>query len=147
MNGHIILREDGDLSIAKSIKGNVIEPHSEERRVRSKSALGMLQMEDDETFEVWLEEMDEKGVDQQRLVTAQLEAYESVSNALLPSRSMIRKAEVQYTKDVELIWAELTNSGQPLQVVHNVSLDDVKRNIDKWKASAIKEFGKLKDNK
>ena len=81
--------------------------------------------------------MEEKEVDGQRLIALQPEAYEDVPPAPSPTRSMIRKAEVQYTRDVESILTELMGKGQPLQVVHNVSLDDVKKNIDKWKASAI----------
>ena len=155
-------------SIAKGIKNNVIEPHREEppllpshevtfeeevepstptRRVRSKTALRVCQFEDVQGPEEWFEEMEENEVDGQRLIALQPEAYEDVPLAPSPTRSMIRKAEVQYTRDVESILTEFMDKGQPLQVVHNVSLDDVKKNIDKWKASAMKEFGNLKDAK
>ena len=167
-NGHIILREDGGLSIAKGVKCNVIEPHQEEppllpshevtleediepstptRRVRSKAALRVCKVENDQGPEMWMEEMEEDEANGQRITVLQAETYDAVPVSPSPTRSMIRKAEVQYTKDVELILMDLVDKGQPLQVVHNVSLDDVKRNIDKWKASAMKEFDNLKNAK
>ena len=167
-NGHIILREDGGLSIAKGVKNNVIEPHQEEppllpsrevtleeeiepstptRRVRSKTALRVCKVEDEQGPEMWMEEMEEDEANGQRITVLQSETYDDVPVSPSPTRSMIRKAEVQYTKDVELILMDLVDKGQPLQVVHNVSLDDVKRHIDKWKASAMKEFDNLKNAK
>ena len=167
-NGHIILREDGGLSIAKGTKCNVIEPHYEEppllpshevtldedvepstptRRVRSKAALRVCKVENDQGPEMWMEEMEEDEANCQRITVLQAETYDAVPASPSPTRSMIRKAEVQYTKDVELILKDLVEKGQPLQVVHNVSLDDVKRHIDKWKASAMKEFDNLKNAK
>ena len=62
-------------------------------------------------------------------------------------RRMIKKSEVQYTQDIESILEQCIQKKQPLDVTHTVSLQDVKRNLDAWKASAVKEYKNLKDNK
>ena len=75
----LLLREDGGLTIAKDLKLNVEEPHLEEpplmpeleavevekddaetkgRRLRGKSSLKMLQVEEELGKEMWFEEMD-----------------------------------------------------------------------------------------
>ena len=59
----------------------------------------------------------------------------------------VRKAEVQYTKGIEDILSDLKTSGKPLEVTHNVSLNEVKRNLAAWKSSALKEYHNLKDVK
>ena len=167
-NGHIILREDGGLSIAKGIKGQVVEPHMEEppllpahevelvedpdpatpsRRVRTKSAIRMIKVEDEDDGEEWFEELASDEVEELRMVASRDDMLDMEPEPTRPSNSLIRKAEVQYTKDVEAVLDELVQGGDRLQVVHNVSLEDVKKNIDKWKASAQKEYGNLKDAK
>ena len=65
----------------------------------------------------------------------------------LDYRAALKKAEVQYTDNIEHLLSELKKSKKPLEVTHNVSLNEVKKNIDLWKASALKEFTNLRDVK
>ncbi|CAE7357873.1 unnamed protein product, partial [Symbiodinium sp. CCMP2456] len=60
---------------------------------------------------------------------------------------MMKKAEIQYTPDIEQVIQELENQGKSLEVTHTVSLKEVKQNLQKWVESAKKEFTNLKDNK
>ena len=59
------------------------------------------------------------------------------------ARKVIKKAEVQYTAGIEDLLNNLKKDGKPLEVTHNVSLQDVRKNIDAWKESALKEFTNL----
>ena len=59
----------------------------------------------------------------------------------------LKKAEVQYTAGIETILSDLKESGKALEVTHNVSLGEVKKNLGSWKASALKEYHNLKDVK
>ncbi|OLQ04673.1 Copia protein [Symbiodinium microadriaticum] len=59
------------------------------------------------------------------------------------ARKVIKKAEVQYTAGIEDLLNNLKNDGKSLEVTHNVSLQDVRKNIDAWKESALKEFTNL----
>ncbi|CAE7353790.1 RE2 [Symbiodinium sp. CCMP2592] len=61
--------------------------------------------------------------------------------------AVLKKAEVQYTSNIEEILKECVKKKQPLDVTHTVSLQDVKRNLEAWKASAVKEYENLKNNK
>ena len=65
----------------------------------------------------------------------------------LHTKAAIKKAEVQYTDNIEHLLSELKKAKKPLEVTHNVSLNEVKKNIDLWKASALKEFTNLRDVK
>ena len=56
---------------------------------------------------------------------------------------MVKKAEVQYTTGIEDLLKGLKEDGKPLEVTHNVSLQDVRKNIEAWKESALKEFTNL----
>eukprot|EP00439_Symbiodinium_sp_Y106_P006524 s4409_g1.t1 len=58
-------------------------------------------------------------------------------------KKMVKKAEVQYTPNIESILDEIESRGGQLEVTHTVSLADVKGNISKWKLSALKEFNNL----
>ena len=124
-----------------------LDPGTPTRRIRTKSAIRMIKIEGDDYVEEWLEELASDEVDELRMLASQSDMADKEPEPALPSRSLVRKAEVQYTKDVEVVLDELAQSGEPLQVVHNVSLEDVKKNIDKWKGSARKEYENLKDNK
>ena len=62
-------------------------------------------------------------------------------------RRLLRKAEVQYTSNIEAILSEHLRDQRPLEVTHTVSLQDVKRNLDGWKDSAWAEFVNLKEKK
>ena len=62
-------------------------------------------------------------------------------------KRMVKKAEVQYTHNIEALLKEHENSGKPLEVTHTVSLNEVKKDIEKWRESALKEFSNLKDVK
>ena len=59
----------------------------------------------------------------------------------------LRRAEVQYTHNIEEILKALDMEQKSLEVTHNVSLKDVKKNLPKWVESAKKEYSNLKDNK
>ncbi|CAE7934645.1 RE1, partial [Symbiodinium sp. KB8] len=62
-------------------------------------------------------------------------------------RKAIKKAEVQYTAGIEDLLNDLKKDGKPLEVTHNVSLQDVRKNIGAWKQSALKEFTNLTEVK
>ena len=55
--------------------------------------------------------MEEGEVNGQRLIALQSETYEVPPRVPPPTRSMIRKAAVQYTKDVETILTDLVDKG------------------------------------
>ena len=65
----------------------------------------------------------------------------------LQLKKMMKKAEVQYTHNIEAVLKEHEDSGKPLEVTHTVSLNEVKKDIEKWRKSALKEFTNLKDVK
>ena len=62
-------------------------------------------------------------------------------------KRMVKKAEVQYTSDIEEILEKIELHKGQLEVTHTVSLSEVKKNIDKWKSSALKEFKNLTEVK
>ncbi|CAE7551950.1 RE1 [Symbiodinium sp. KB8] len=62
-------------------------------------------------------------------------------------QKMIKKAEVQYTPEVESVLKDLAEGGQRLQVTHTVSPQEVRRNLDLWRPSALKEFKNLTETK
>ncbi|CAE7038253.1 RE1 [Symbiodinium sp. CCMP2592] len=64
-----------------------------------------------------------------------------------PPKKLLKKAEVQYTPDIEDILKNLKEKKLPLQVTHTASLQDVKNNLDEWKPSAMKEFENLTKGK
>ncbi|CAE7233290.1 RE1 [Symbiodinium sp. CCMP2592] len=51
-------------------------------------------------------------------------------------RPVLQKAEVGYTEDIETV---LKNLSGPLDVVHNVSPDEVMSNFEQWRAAITKE--------
>ena len=62
-------------------------------------------------------------------------------------KKIVKKADVQYTPDIEDLLSNLKQTGKPSEVTHNVSLNEVQKNIDKWKQSAFKEFNNLTEAK
>ena len=76
---------------------------------------------------------------------------EGLGQSLLYSTShlkkIVKKAEVQYTPNIEDILGEIEQRGGQLEVTHTVSLADVKQNIEKWRPSALKEFTNLTKTK
>ena len=66
---------------------------------------------------------------------------------MMRSVAKLRKAEVQYTPNIEDLREVLDKEQKSLEVTHNVSLKDVKKNLPKWVESARKEYHNLKDNK
>ena len=66
---------------------------------------------------------------------------------MMRSVAKLRKAEVQYTPNIEDLLEPLDKEQKSLEVTHNVSLKDVKKNLPKWVESARKEYHNLKDNK
>ena len=62
-------------------------------------------------------------------------------------RIINKKAELQYTNNIEEIIKDHVDRGVPLDVTHAVSLQEVKRNLSAWKSSALKEYTNLRDSK
>ena len=62
-------------------------------------------------------------------------------------KTVLKKAEVQYTADVEAILEELDRTGKALEVTHNVSLGEVRKHLSRWKQSAFKEYHNLTEVK
>ncbi|OLP75093.1 hypothetical protein AK812_SmicGene45172 [Symbiodinium microadriaticum] len=62
-------------------------------------------------------------------------------------KKIIKKAEVQYTPDIEQVLHDLEAQGQQLQVTHTVNPQEVRKNLDLWKPSAVKEFRNLTEVK
>ena len=62
-------------------------------------------------------------------------------------KRLLKKAEVQYTPNIEDILEQLEKTGKPLEVTHTVSLGDVRKNIENWRESALKEFRNLTETK
>ncbi|CAE7383374.1 RE1, partial [Symbiodinium sp. KB8] len=63
------------------------------------------------------------------------------------AKAINKKAELQYTNNIEEIIKLHEEKGTPLDVTHAVSLQEVKKNLPAWKSSALKEYHNLKDNK
>ena len=146
---HLLLREDGGLTIAKGLKTGVWEPQKElrpllpelqvldddepdtptRRRMRAKTTVKMLEMDDQET------EMDdcfeEARVDDLRPAFTSMDKSARMVPPLV-AKAMVKKAEVQYTENVEGILQSLDQNKGSLEVTHNVSLDEVKDNLTIW---------------
>ena len=60
---------------------------------------------------------------------------------------MIKKAEVQYTANIEEVLSSHVDQGKPLEVTHTVSLSDVRKSLQKWAPSAEKEYKNLVESK
>ncbi|OLP98027.1 Retrovirus-related Pol polyprotein from transposon TNT 1-94 [Symbiodinium microadriaticum] len=60
---------------------------------------------------------------------------------------MIKKAEVQYTPNIEAILQDHMNNQKPLEVTHTVSLGEVRKALSSWASSAKKEYANLVENK
>ncbi|OLP85824.1 hypothetical protein AK812_SmicGene33144 [Symbiodinium microadriaticum] len=115
-------------------------------------AAKMLSISEEENFFEVYEEVS----DQDLLCAGYPELVDDVgpNNGLLDTvdgtaklKRMIKKAEVQYTQDIEDVLQDLVKEGQQLQVTHTVSPQEVRKNLDLWKASAVKEFKNLTENK
>ncbi|CAE7386892.1 RE1, partial [Symbiodinium sp. KB8] len=63
------------------------------------------------------------------------------------AKAINKKAELQYTNNIEEIIKLHEEKGTPLDVTHAVSLQEVKKNLPAWRSSALKEYHNLKDNK
>ena len=146
-SGETTLRTTSSTPAHEVVLAEEQEPSTPTRRVRSKMTLRMLQIKDDCGNFQYLEEIDKVEAESQQLQDTRAEAHEECRDLPLLSKAFIKNAEVQYTKDVEEVLNDLSGRGQPLQVVHNVSLDEVKKNLDKWKGSARKEYVNLKEAK
>ena len=75
------------------------------------------------------------------------ESTQITSTSYPQLRKITKKAEVQYTANIEDVLEDCVKKQQPLDVTHTVSLQEVKRNLSSWKASAVKEYANLKDTK
>ena len=60
---------------------------------------------------------------------------------------MIKKAEVQYTPNIEAILQDHIDNQKPLEVTHTVSLGEVRKAMKSWAPSAKKEYVNLVENK
>ena len=60
---------------------------------------------------------------------------------------MIKKAEVQYTSNIEAILQDHIDNQKPLEVTHTVSLGEVRKALSSWAPSAKKEYVNLVENK
>ena len=168
VGGHLLLREDGGLTIAKGLKSEVVEPTREDppllpalvvededdgpptptRRVRKKTTL--------KTLRVDTEEKDGWKVFEEMGVAEVADAYmntwreEGVRKTIAEAQSVpvsVKKAEVTYTPNIEEVLEYHLKNKKPLEVTHTVSLDDVKANLEKWAPSAEKEFTNLRSVK
>ncbi|CAE7544706.1 unnamed protein product, partial [Symbiodinium microadriaticum] len=84
-------------------------------------------------------------IDEEELLVTGNESFSTTSE--FSKEPSLKKAEVQYTAGIENILSDLKKSGKALEVTHNVSLGEVKKNLGSWKASALKEYHNLKDVK
>ena len=101
-----------------------------------------------EEDEVFIEVTDEElfpGVGECGREHVQLPIKDPEGNVKL--KKMAKKAEVQYTSNIEEILEDHANKGKPLEVTHTVSLSEVRKSISKWAPSAKKEYVNLVDNK
>ena len=150
--GHLLQREDGGLTIAKGLTAGVWEPHREDppllpgvevvevdgeepptptrRRLRGKASMRMLVVSEDQPPEQpWcFEEFDPDHFDEMEMKRdGQVDAL-----PILHIKKILKKTEVQYTENVEGLLESLNQTNQGLEVTHNVSLDEVKRNLAAW---------------
>ena len=163
---HLLLREDGGLTLAKGLKEDVKEPEKEDppllpelrveevddpgaspkRRLRAKASVKMLAVDAEQPEDLeFFEELDANEVNQ---IYMAARSFPTLSEGQIhgsPCRRSLKKAEVTYTQHIEEVLKYHTEKGVPLEVTHTVSLDDVKANIQEWEASAKKEFLNLKD--
>ena len=166
--GHLLLREDGGLTLAKGLKEDVKEPEKEDppllpelrveevddpgasprTRLRGKVAVKMLAVDNGHPEDLqFFEELDENEVNQLYMIARQPPMVDDTNQQNLTSKRFLKKAEVTYTPNIEEVLRYHKEKGVPLEVTHTVSLDDVKANIREWEESARKEFTNLKDNK
>ena len=173
--GHILAREDGGLTVARSVRASVVEPHLVEPpllpelqiddndgeedkparyRMRFKTSVKMLSVgevvSDDLEIEEELEEVEERNVQDLYINQLQEENVRSsveVSTSSQQLRRSLMKAEVQVTPDIEKVLQYHQEQNIPLQVTHTVALEDVKANLPMWKPAAVKEYNNLKNSK
>ncbi|CAE7355869.1 RE2, partial [Symbiodinium sp. KB8] len=126
-----------------------VDEEEEEEEVKIKTAsVGAM-----EFLEVDSEQLVYEEVSEDEFFSPQLERDEehdrvlSLGDSNVHVRRMLKKAEIQYTPDIENILSNLDEKGLPLEVTHNVSLSDVRKNIGKWKESALKEYRNLTEVK
>ena len=165
-DGHLLLREGGGLVIAKGLKAWVQEPHLEEppllddmmvddgqeepaapmRRYRSKASLKpMMAMEPSHEELGLFEELDVDDIEGNANMCAAGPSVHQIHPVKVGLA--MKKAEVQYTENVEGLLQELDDCGRGLEVTHKVSLEEVKRSRQAWFAAAEKEYVNLKDGK
>ena len=164
--GHLLQREDGGLTIAKGLKAGVWEPHQEDppllpgvevvevdgedpstptrRRLKGKVTMKMLVSEDQTPDQLgYFEEFDPDHFEEKEVKKeGQLDGLPTTS-----LKKILKKTEVQYTENVEDLLNSLDQANQGLEVTHNVSLDEVKKNLAAWVKPSEKEYLNLRDNK
>ena len=102
--------------------------------IREVEEFAFVEMEEEDFLSEGLEEASDNG------------AVSDMGRFAKESRCL-KKAEVQYTPGIEDLLMDLEKTGKQLEVTHNVSLGDVRRNLSKWKESAFKEYRNLKEVK
>ena len=173
--GHLLAREDGGLTVARSVRAGIVEPHLEEppllpecelrgddemedvppkHRMRFKAKVKMMSAGEvavrDAEVEEELEEWKDEDVQTSYITHLQEENGASLTDMTLPSQQLRRtlmKAEVQVTPEIEKVLQYHQDHNVPLQVTHTVALEDVKANLSKWRPAALKEYNNLKDGK
>ena len=119
-------------------------PTPTRRRLRGKAPMKMLVSEDQPPEQPWyFEEFDPDHFDE-------MEMKKEGQVDTLPTsylKKILKKTEVQYTENVEGLLEFLDQANQGLEVTHNVSLDEVKRNLAAWVKPSQKEYLNLRDNK
>ncbi|CAE7540315.1 RE1 [Symbiodinium sp. CCMP2592] len=58
-------------------------------------------------------------------------------------KKIVKKAEVQYTANIEAILQDHIDNKKPLEVTHTVSLGEVRKALKQWAPSAEKEYNNL----
>ena len=166
---HLLMREDGGLTVTRSLRARVVEPHHVEppllpdlvgdsdegkpptHRMKFKARVKMLSVghdgrqgeEEVDLVELTDDELNEIYFDQLHEDRAALQG----AMQRLEPRRYLKKAEVQVTPDIEKVLDYHESNNIPLQVTHTVALEDVKANLSKWKQAATKEYLNLKDSK
>ena len=152
--GHLLLRDDGGLTLAKGLKEGIKEPEKEDppllpelhvdnvddpgppipaSRIRGKTPMKMLAVGDDVQEDLeFFEELTQEQITQSYMMAGRWDNVNRGEEQPPALRRLLKKAEVTYTPDIEndLRYHEANNI--PLEVAHTVSLDDVKANISAW---------------
>ena len=146
------LREAGFVIDPKSMTTEVTDSSSDEEELKMNPEIRVLRSCDGEGMKFLFEEVQEEdllpgGDPQLCFQDPDLQGDGGEGLRCPRVKRILKKAEVQYTPDIEEVLHDLMEKKQTLQVTHTVSLQDVKKNLDAWKPSAWKEFQNLTKGK